>query len=147
MARPITFHLIPHMHWDREWYRTSAAFGVRLVPAVAAVLELLERDADARFTLDGQTILLDDVLRTRPEWELPIARLVHGRRLDVGPWYILADELLPAGESLVRNLLAGARASALWGRRADVLYSPDAFGHPAMLPALAAEFGIAAGVV
>src|SRR5207245_701162 len=29
----------------------------------------------------------------------------------------------------------------------DVLYSPDAFGHPAILPTLAREFGLRAGVV
>ena len=38
-----------------------------------------------------------------------------------GPWYVLADELVPSGESLVRNLLARARrrrAARRTGRRA-----------------------------
>ena len=37
-----------------------------------------------------------------------VRRLVREGRLQVGPWYVLADELIPSGESLVRNLLAGA---------------------------------------
>ena len=31
---PVTFHLIPHTHWDREWYLTRAAFQARLVPVL-----------------------------------------------------------------------------------------------------------------
>ncbi len=147
MPRRPTFHLIPHTHWDREWYRSRAAFRARLVSAFGAMLDLLHRDPHGRFTLDGQTVILDDVLDVAPEWELAIAQLVHQRRLAIGPWYILADEQLPCGESLLRNLLEGSRDAALWGNRMDVLYSPDAFGHPAILPALAAEFGIGAGVV
>src|SRR5262249_4440040 len=34
-----------------------------------------------------------------------------------------------------------------FGARSDVLYSPDAFGHPAVLPTLAREFGIKYGVL
>src|SRR3989442_15637465 len=68
-------------------------------------------------------------------------------RLQVGPWYVLADELIPSGEALVRNLLFGAADAEHWGARLDVLYSPDAFGHPGILPTLAREFGLRAGVV
>src|SRR3989442_620748 len=68
-------------------------------------------------------------------------------RLQVGPWYVLADELIPSGEALVRNLLFGAADAEHWGARLDVLYSPDAFGHPGILPTLAREFGLRSGVV
>jgi len=34
-------------------------------------------------------------------------------RLQLGPWYVLADELIPSGESLLRNLLAGRAEEAL----------------------------------
>src|SRR6266702_1613236 len=80
----LIFHLIPHTHWDREWYLPRAAFQARLVPA---------------------------------------------------------------GEALVRNLLLGAADAERLGGRLDVLYSPDAFGHPAVWPTLAREFGIKHGVV
>lgn len=147
MAGPVV-HLIPHTHWDREWYLTRAGFGARLVPMLDDLLERLEVETAFRaFLLDGQTVLMEDYLRVRPERRERLARLVAGGRLQVGPWYVLPDELIPSGESLVRNLLAGAADAARLGGRLDVLYCPDAFGHPAVLPALAREFGIGSVVL
>ena len=143
-----TVHLIPHTHWDREWYLPRAAFVARLVPALDDLLDRLDATPDFRsFFLDGQTVLLEDYLRVRPEQRARVSRFVRDGRLQVGPWYVLADELIPSGESLIRNLLLGRADAERLGGRTDVLYSPDAFGHPAVWPALAAEFGIAYGVL
>lgn len=143
----LTFHLIPHTHWDREWYLTRAAFQARLVPVLDEVLDQLERDGDARFVLDGQTVLLEDYLAVKPENGKRIAALVQRGALEIGPWYVLSDLLIPSAESLRRNLAEGMRDAQRFGRRVDVLYSPDAFGHPAELPKLAAEFGIKWAVI
>ena len=143
-----TYHLIPHTHWDREWYLTRATFVSRLIPALDDLIARLETDAAFRsFVLDGQTVLLEDYLSVRPEMAPRVRALVAAGRLQVGPWYVLADELIPSGESLIRNLLAGRADAERFGGRLDVLYSPDAFGHPAIWPALAAEFGIRYGVL
>ncbi len=143
-----TYHLIPHTHWDREWYLTRAAFVCRLVPALDDLVAKLESDGAYRaFALDGQTVLLEDYFAVRPDMAPRVRSLVASGRLQVGPWYVLADEQVPSGESLIRNLLAGSRDADRCGARLDVLYSPDAFGHPAIWPALAAEFGMAAGVL
>jgi mannosylglycerate hydrolase len=143
-----TYHLIPHTHWDREWYLTRASFLCRLVPALDDLIVRLEDDPGfAAFVLDGQTVLLEDYLAVRPAMAGRVGALVGAGRLQAGPWYVLADELIPSGESLVRNLLAGRADAERLGGRLDVLYSPDAFGHPATWPALAAEFGIRYGVL
>lgn len=142
-----TFHLIPHTHWDREWHLSRAGFQARLVPVLDDVVEQLERDSDARFVLDGQTILLEDYLAVRPENRARLAAQVGRGALEIGPWHILSDLLIPSAASLRRNLDEGTRDAARFGRRLDVLYSPDAFGHPAGLPALAAQFGIRRAVV
>jgi mannosylglycerate hydrolase len=143
-----TYHLIPHTHWDREWYLTRAAFLCRLVPALDDLIERLETEPEFRaFVLDGQTVLLEDYLAVRPDMEARARVLVSEGRLQLGPWYVLADELIPSGESLLRNLLAGRADAEKFGGRLDVLYSPDAFGHPAVWPALAAELGIRYGVL
>jgi 2-O-(6-phospho-alpha-D-mannosyl)-D-glycerate hydrolase len=142
-----TFHLIPHTHWDREWYLPQSVFLTRLVPALDDLVTRLEAEPDITFLLDGQTVLLEDYLRVRPDQESRLAELVRGGRLQVGPWYVLADELIPSGESLIRNLLAGQADAERLGGRTDVLYSPDAFGHPAAWPQLAGEFGIRFGVL
>ena len=136
-------HLLPHTHWDREWYLTSAGFLARLVPMLDDLIGVLESEPVFRsFLLDGQTVLVEDYLRVRPERRTAIEALVAAGRLQVGPWYVLADELIPSGESLIRNLLAGSADAERLGGRLDVLYCPDAFGHPAILPTLAAEFGL-----
>ncbi len=143
----LTFHLIPHTHWDREWYLPRAAFQARLVPVLDDVVEQLERDRDARFVLDGQTVLLEDYLAVRPEREARLASLIRRGALEIGPWYVLADLLIPGAASLRRNLAEAIRDARRFGRRLDVLYSPDAFGHPGALPKLAAEFGIRWAVI
>ena len=147
MPRPV-IHLIPHTHWDREWYLPLGAFRARLVAALDDLTELLERDARiTTFLLDGQTVLLEDYLGIRHGRSAAIAALIQNRRLQTGPWYVLADEQIPAGESLVRNLLLGGSAARRLGGSMGVLYSPDAFGHPACLPDLALEFRLAGGVL
>jgi alpha-mannosidase len=142
------FHLIPHTHWDREWFLPRAAFHARLIALCDDLIERLHADpAFKTFLLDGQTVLVEDYLRARPDRETDVRALVKTGRLQVGPWYVLADELIPSGESLIRNLLLGAGDAERWGGRLDVLYSPDAFGHPAALPSIAREFGLKYGVL
>src|ERR1043166_5751474 len=144
---PLTFHLIPHTHWDREWYLTRAGFQARLVPLLDDALNQLERDPSARFLLDGQTVLLEDYLAIKPENEARIAALVRRGALEIGPWYVLSDLLIPSADSLRRNLEQGKLDAERFGRRLDVLYSPDAFGHPGSLPSIAAQFGIHRAVI
>ncbi len=141
---PPTVHVVPHTHWDREWYHPAAVFGVRLLRLVDDLLDLLERRPDFRtFLLDGQAIVLDDYLAARPEHADRLRRLFAEGRLEAGPWYVLADEFLVSAEALVRNLLAGARTvRRLGGRPMAVGYSPDAFGHPAGFPSILAGFGL-----
>jgi alpha-mannosidase len=144
----LIFHLIPHMHWDREWYLPRAAFQARLVAVMDDLIEQLQMSPAYRtFLLDGQTVIVEDYLRARPEREAELKALVKTGRLQVGPWYVLPDEQIPSGEGLVRNLLLGAADADRWGGRLDVLYAPDAFGHPAAGPTLAREFGLRYGVV
>ena len=76
------FHLIPHTHWDREWYQPRAAFVARLVPMMDDLIARLEADPSfSTFLLDGQTILIEDYLGVRPEQADAVRRLVRERRL------------------------------------------------------------------
>jgi alpha-mannosidase len=135
-------HIVSHTHWDREWYHPLERFQQRLV---ALIDDLLDDPpvGDESFLLDGQAIIIDDYLDVRPERSAEITALLRDRHLEAGPWYVLADELIPSGEALVRNLLAGRRALRRLGAVSPaVLYCPDSFGHPASLPAIAKGFGL-----
>lgn len=142
----LVFHLIPHTHWDREWYLTEPVLRVRLVAMIEDLLLRIESGAVPSFTMDGQAILLADFLAVRPEREPVLSAMVKSGRLEAGPWYILADEQMVSGESLIRNLLEGRRIAERLGKVSAMLYAPDSFGHPAMLPDLAKEFGLERGV-
>ena len=53
----ITVAIVPHTHWDREWYEPFQTFRMRLVKLLDTLLPMLETDASyARFMLDGQTV-------------------------------------------------------------------------------------------
>jgi alpha-mannosidase len=136
--------VVPHTHWDREWYLPFEQFRLLLGARVDGVLDTLERDdAFTSFTLDGQAIVLEDYLDVRPENEGRLRALLAAGRLEVGPSYVLPDEILVGGESLVRNLLLGRRVCRRFGvEPSGAGYLPDSFGHPAQLPQILAGFGI-----
>lgn len=143
-----TVFVVPHTHWDREWYEPAARLRQRLVAAIDGVLDLLEAKRGLPvFLLDGQTVLLDDYLTVRPDQRDRVRRLVEANKLLVGPWFILADELLPADETHVRNLLQGRADGRALGGWLALGYCPDAFGHPAALPTILAGFGIRHAIV
>ncbi len=138
-----TVFVIPHTHWDREWYATFQQFRIRLVHVMDALLDLLERDPSyTHFNLDAQTVVLQDYLEIRPEKRNILQKLVRERRLGVGPWYVLPDEFLVSGEALVRNLLLGHRIAGEFGHVQKVGYIPDTFGHISQLPQILQGFGI-----
>ena len=133
--------VVSHTHWDREWYHPAERFRQRLVALVDELLDSPPADG-AGFLLDGQAVVLDDYLDVRPERAAELSSLLRDGRLEAGPWYVLADELIPSGEALVRNLLEGRQAvRRLRAEPPPVLYCPDSFGHPAILPDLARGFG------
>jgi mannosylglycerate hydrolase len=144
--RPRVLHLVPHTHWDREWYEPFQRFRLRLVDLVDRVLDRAEADRRFCFTFDGQTAMLEDYLEIRPEAEPRIRALVATGQLAVGPWRILSDEFLISGETLVRNLEAGLSWAERFGQVMAVGYLPDEFGHAAQIPQLLrlAGFGHAA---
>lgn len=138
-----TLHIVSHTHWDREWYQTFQHFRIRLVHLLDNVLALLADDINFQFfSLDGQTIVLEDYLAVRPERAAEIKAHIQSGRLLIGPWYILPDEFLVSPEAIVRNLLIGAQTSAAFGPKMQVGYIPDPFGHIGQMPQILTGFGI-----
>ncbi len=147
-----TLHVVSHTHWDREWYRTFQDFRFRLVRLIDHLLDLLENEPGYRhFTLDGQTVVLDDYLAIRPEQEPRLRRLVETGRVLIGPWYVLPDEFLEGPEPMVRNLLMGQQGCRRFAAERQpmeaIAYIPDSFGHVSQIPQIAAGFGMAAACV
>src|SRR6266576_310803 len=143
MTEQLNIILVPHTHWDREWYQTFQQFRMRLVHAIDRLLDILDHDPTfTHFMLDGQTIVLDDYLEVRPEYAERLKNHIRSGRIQVGPWYLQPDEFLVSGESLVRNLQIGLRQAAEYGEPMRAGYVPDCFGHIAQLPQILRGFDI-----
>ncbi len=143
MTQQLTILLVPHTHWDREWYQTFQQFRIRLVQAIDKLLDILDSDNTFHhFMLDGQTIVLDDYLEIQPGQEERLRQHIRSGRILVGPWYVQPDEFLVSGESLIRNLQVGLRQATDFGNPMYVGYVPDSFGHIAQLPQLFQGVGI-----
>ena len=141
MTRTLT--VVSHTHWDREWYQPFQEYRLRLVQLIDRLLDLLDGEPAYRcFTLDGQTILLEDYLEVRPYRREKLQDYVQQGRLQIGPWYILPDEFLVSPEATIRNLILGDRVARQFGPKMQVGYIPDSFGHVSQLPQILRGFGL-----
>lgn len=142
-----TVHIIPHSHWDREWYMAFEQHRVKLVELIDQTMKLFEKDpAFCSFHLDGQTIVLDDYLEIKPENKEKVEKYIREGKFSCGPWYILQDEFLTSGESNVRNLLVGMKEAKEYGNITKIGYFPDAFGNAGQMPQLLKQAGMKAVV-
>lgn len=136
-----------HTHWDREWYLPFRAYQLRLADVVDDILERLENGVFSCFMLDGQTVVLQDYLELRPQQADRLRHFIQRGQLSIGPWYVMPDEFLVGGESLIRNLRLGLEQSRDWGCQSFTGYLPDTFGHSADMPTLFRHCGLESAVV
>ena len=138
-----TIHVIPHSHWDREWYFTTSRSKVYLMKDLADVMDTLEADPSFKtWMLDGQASLIDDYLAWRPGDAERLRRLVREGRLIIGPWYTQTDQMIISGESIARNLFYGMRRCEEFGPYMNVGYMPDSFGQAGNMPQIYRQAGI-----
>ena len=140
-------YFVVHTHWDREWYQPFQQMRARLVAMADRMIPLVESGEIPFFHFDGQTIVLDDYLEVRPAMAPRLRALIRAGKIQVGPWYVLADSFLVSGESLIRNLEIGIETARRFGRPLEVGYLPDQFGHIAQLPQILAGFGFRTAVL
>jgi hypothetical protein len=147
-APGLTGYFVSSTHWDREWWEPFQHYRFRLVEALDRLLDLMERQKRFRyFQLDGQAVLTEDYLEIKPEQRPRLAKLARAGRIQIGPWYVMPDEFLPCGESLVRNLLRGHQVAGEFTSPMKVGFVCDIFGHNSQLPQILRGFGIDAAVI
>ncbi|PFJ19484.1 alpha-mannosidase [Bacillus cereus] len=136
-------HIVPHMHWDREWYFSTEESRILLVNNMEEILEMLENNPDyPYYVLDGQTSILEDYFAVKPENKERVKKLVQTGKLIIGPWYTQSDEMVVGGESIVRNLLYGIKDSEEFGSPMKIGYLPDSFGQSSQMPQILNGFDI-----
>ncbi len=142
------FHVVPHTHWDREWYKTNEEFKFQLSEFFECLLGIMNRDSEYKyFTLDGQTSMIEDYLEIHPERKGEIEEKVREGRILIGPLYTQMDEFLVSGEAIIRNLMLGHRISNQFGGPMKIGYLPDQFGHISQMPQILRGFNIKYAVI
>lgn len=143
MSKKYKFPIIPHTHWDREWYFTTSKSIIYSLVDFEEVMGVLEEDEKfPHFLLDAQTSIVDDYLEFHPEDEGRIRKLVKEDKLIIGPWYTQTDQLVIGGESILRNLYYGIERASELGKSMMAGYMPDSFGQTAQMPQILNGFNI-----
>ncbi|QWC25065.1 alpha-mannosidase [Bacillus haikouensis] len=136
-------YVVPHSHWDREWYFTIEDSNVLLAENLDHLLDVLEKDKDyTGYVFDAQASVVEEYLKVRPENRGRLKQLVEAKRIFIGPWYTQTDSLLVNKESIIRNLLYGTKISGSFGHSMNSGYLPDIFGQNQYLPSIFKGFGI-----
>lgn len=135
--------VVPHTHWDREWFFTSDQAKVYLLKDLKDVLDHLEASGQyGSFLLDGQSSLIEDYLNWRPQERNRVEKLVKEKKLILGPWYTQTDQYLASGESIINNLRIGMKQSDELGGHMNIAYVPDSFGQESSMPQIYQQLGI-----
>ncbi|UXH43224.1 hypothetical protein N5C46_16210 [Rossellomorea vietnamensis] len=143
MSKKMTCHIVFQTHWDREWYLPFEVFRHRLVQVMDRIVSGLEKGELEQFVLDGQMAALEDYFEVCEEsLKEKVLHFIEEKKIIIGPWYVLADEFLVSGESLIRNMEMGLKIAGRYGETQKVGYLPDTFGHVSQMPQLLQRFGI-----
>ena len=138
-----TIHIVSNSHWDREWGYPFEETRLLLLKFMDELLDLLETDPEfTSFTMDSQTLCVEDYLELRPEKRPLVEKHVKSGRFRIGPWYSLPEEYLCNGESLVRNLLVGHRSAQALGGVTKSGYTPFSYGQTSQIPQIYQGFDI-----
>ncbi|WP_223877212.1 glycoside hydrolase family 38 C-terminal domain-containing protein [Lactiplantibacillus pingfangensis] len=143
MMKVTQIFVVPHMHWDREWYFSTEESQVLLLNNMPEIMTMLENHPEyPSYVLDGQSVIIEDYLSAHPEGAERFKELVKQGRLIVGPWYTQTDEMAVGAEAITRNLLYGMADSRRYGQPMKIGYVPDSFGQSAQMPMILTQFGI-----
>jgi alpha-mannosidase len=134
---------VGHAHIDLAWLWPLDETAHKARRTFATALALLDRYPEFRFT-QSSAQLYELVESDDPElFERIREHVAAGGWEAIGGMWVEPDANMPAGESLVRQLLHGQRYFAeKFGSRHDVCWMPDCFGFTPALPQLLLGAGI-----
>lgn len=136
-------YLIPHTHYDAIWVFTKEDyFYINIDLILKKVVNLLETSQDYRFLIE-QTYLLEELDKRYPELFRKIGKFIKEGRIEIaGGEYLMADTMLPQGETLVRGIMMGRRfIKERFGVDVRVMWQADSFGLNAQLPQIYRKSG------
>ncbi|TDC65326.1 alpha-mannosidase [Micromonospora sp. KC207] len=147
LARPAhaTAHrmtAVGHAHIDSAWLWPLRETRRKVARTLTNVLALMDTDPTWVYAMSSAQQFAW-VEADHPElFERVRARVVEGRIVPVGGMWVESDAVMPAGESLVRQISYGQRYFAeTFGHESEVVWLPDSFGYSGAWPQLARRAG------
>lgn len=136
-------HAVGNAHIDTAWLWPFRETARKCARTFSTALRLMDEYPDYRFAC-SQPQQLAWMKAEYPElFERIKARVADGRFELVGAMWVEPDCNVPSGESLVRQIVHGARfLEDEFGVAADEVWLPDVFGYSASLPQIMRKAGI-----
>jgi alpha-mannosidase len=137
-----TIYLVPHTHYDAIWAFTKEDyFYINMMLILKGVAELVEK-ADYKFLIE-QTFLLEEMEKRYPVLFSKIAKYIKEGKIEIADGeYLMADTMLPKGETLIREIMVGKRyTKEKFGVDVPVMWQADSFGLNAQLPQIYKKSG------
>lgn len=134
---------IGHTHIDCAWKWTLRQTREKVQRSFATVLELMKRYPEYQF-MSSQPLLYEYLKEEAPDLYREVREKIRENRWEAeGAMWVEADCNLPAGESLVRQVLYGKRFfREEFGIDSRILWLPDVFGYSAALPQILKKSGV-----
>ncbi len=134
-AASLRLHMIGNAHIDAPWLWPLSEADAVVHSTFRSALDRMKEDPELTMTTSSSQFY-EWVELSDPAMLEEIRKQVKAGRWDVvGGWWVEPDVNIPSGESLIRQGLYGQRTlERLFGRRADVGYNPDSFGHNGNMP-------------
>ena len=133
---------IGHAHIDSAWLWPVRETRRKVARTVSNVLALMDEDSDFTYAMSSaqQYEWLED---EHPDlFERMKARIAEGRFIPVGGMWVESDNMIPSGESLVRQITFGRRYfKEHLGVDPRGIWLPDSFGYTGSWPQIARRAG------
>ncbi len=137
-----TVYLVPHSHYDAVWAFTKEDyFFINIEKILKPAIELMA-DPGYRFLIE-QTALIEEIESRSPSLFEDIRRFVKNGQIEIASGeHLMPDTMMPQGETLVRQILAGKiYIRDKFGVKAPVAWGADSFGYNAQMPQIYAKTG------
>ncbi|MDF7664696.1 alpha-mannosidase [Bifidobacterium sp. ESL0745] len=133
---------VAHAHIDSAWLWPVRETKRKVARTVSNVLAMMDEDPDFIYAMSSaqQYAWLED---EHPDlFRRMKARIAEGRFVPVGGMWVESDGMVPAGESLIRQITFGQRYfEDHLGAKADGVWLPDSFGYTGSWPQIARRAG------
>src|SRR5215211_1135008 len=137
-----TIHIVPHMHYDAVWILNKEDYYFVNIEYILKQAINLIKKFDYKFMLE-QTFLLEKIEKDYPHIFADISDLIKDNRIEIaGGQYLLADNMVPNGEVLIREITEGKKfVKEKLNHDIIVSYGADEFGFNAQWPQILKNCG------